>query len=522
MIINSEDDVAAIGIVKLNYLRPPLTEDTSPFIERQKRHDLVDPLGPSVVVVPQLKLDAFTIQHLKTISITDSIVTLPQNDNKGPITDFGILILRLILRNTGMPISDGVHYPHFLNGWLEVKVDALLVGALVEVKRPPTRNAKKASKFARNMKDRLIFAQSDLPIQAKEAFRGNPETNSIVLIAMSGEWMAWKRAMRDTPGLPRRTIVLPVRGTDERDVDVSAGHCAESGSVAESLSAPLPITSGAQQAQAPGTNRPLLLDFSIPGDLASPQNRGERLSAESLSPLTPLESDFEGVDSVESIPEAAVPTGRARHPVGTYAPEESPSTTSGDVLSFTRPKRKRANRRSKKDSNKNQPPPPEYTKVRKANSKRWTPDDPKLVRHIELQTLLTVAECDDPHNLYTGDDQWSLPTLFGTEVAKQNWFIIRQLLEIQQQDLNAESLVHDADSDSQGSDMDDELPEPAPSDSEDDDSDDDEESGYIGESDGDIEESVEANHGEASSGVTADHSDEEVEEDDGDLEYADE
>ena len=71
--------------------------------------DLVACLAPTAIVIPQFELDAFMVSHRPSISITDSISSLPQSKMRGLTPDFAIVLVRAILHANGMPIPTGIH-----------------------------------------------------------------------------------------------------------------------------------------------------------------------------------------------------------------------------------------------------------------------------------------------------------------------------------------------------------------------------------------------------------------------------
>lgn len=144
--------------------------------------DLVDDLTPAALVIPQFELDAFTVSHPASISITDSITSLPQPKARRPIPDFAIILVRAILHATGPPIPRGMRLDSFEH-WQKVKIEKLVVGLVAEVKRRPTRSATSPEGFAASLGGRIQDALVEAVDQAAAAFLAHEETNRLLLLA---------------------------------------------------------------------------------------------------------------------------------------------------------------------------------------------------------------------------------------------------------------------------------------------------------------------------------------------------
>lgn len=129
--------------------------------------DLIDDLAPTALVIPQFKLDAFTVSHPTSISLTDSIASLPQPKARGPIPDFSIILVCAILGATTPPIPRGMRLTSFEH-WQKVKIEKLVVGLVAEVKRLATCSATSPEVFVTSLKGRIQDALVEAIDQAPQ------------------------------------------------------------------------------------------------------------------------------------------------------------------------------------------------------------------------------------------------------------------------------------------------------------------------------------------------------------------
>lgn len=200
--------------------------------------DLVDDLAPTALVIPQFELDAFTVSHPASIFLTDSIDSLPQPGTRGPVPDFVVILVRAVLHATSMPIPPGIRLDSF-EYWGEIKIENLVVGLVVEVKRRATRSAKNPAEFMASLTGRIEAARVDARDQAAAAFLAHEGTDRLLLIAWSGEWYSWMVAVREDfaiAAMPRRQIVSEDEAEEPgeaeeipEDVDQSPNSDPESG-----------------------------------------------------------------------------------------------------------------------------------------------------------------------------------------------------------------------------------------------------------------------------------------------------
>ena len=358
--------------------------------------NLVDDLAPTALVIPQFELDAFTVSHPPSISLTDSIASLPQPKARGPIPDFAIILIRAILDAT-TPILRGMRLNSFEH-WQKVKIEKLVVGLVAEVKRRPTRSAKSPERFAASLSGRLQDALVEAVDQAAAAFLGNEGTNRLLLLAWSGEWYSWKLAVRKdsrVKAMPRRQVVPE----DE------AGEVHE-----EAEEVP------GEAEQAPESNA----------------ESGSQVGSHELSSEVPDRASRSQEAKVEGFYAYKDQLGDVAHEKIPYNPNPNP-----------KPKAQQSKSKSKgkgKETEKTKPPP----KPKKATFRRYTPED--LAEVMETQRLLTQEECDDP-DLFRF--KWSDPILFGTPESKQNWSLIHRFLERGNTRLNKSKVSgeHDASED---------------------------------------------------------------------------
>ncbi|KAG6909180.1 hypothetical protein DXG01_001694 [Tephrocybe rancida] len=334
-------------------------------------HDLVSDIAQYAIIIPQLELDAFTVQHDDNISITDSIATLPRSDAHGPVTDFAIVLVHAILAESNSSIPCGVR-PRFDN-WEDVKIDSLVMGLLGEVKRRPTRSAPTAVGFEKDLEVLLLLAYSSLVMQAKAAFKGHQETDDIILVAFAGEWYSWRLANRNdydinTHPEARRQIIIPDLNKDSIS-EASYSNTTHAGT--SNISA------------AP-----------VVEEVLGPHRKNTR-NKNYTDPESPVE------DANDKYPYDRNPNPAPRQPKGT-------------------------------------PKPPVVREVKKADFKRYMPEELETVQKPfttdQWQQLENARHSDDLFRaeiraLNQHFEYWSLPVLVGTPESLENWFLIRTLLK---------------------------------------------------------------------------------------------
>ncbi|EDR05427.1 uncharacterized protein LACBIDRAFT_329716 [Laccaria bicolor S238N-H82] len=366
--------------------------------------DLVDDLAPTALVIPQFELDAFTVSHPTSISLTDSIASLPQLKARGPIPDFSIILVRAILSATGLPIPRGMRLDSFEH-WQNVKIEKLVVGLVAEVKRRATRSATSPEEFVTSLRGRIQDARVDAVDQAAAAFLAHEGTNRFILLAWSGEWYSWRMGVRKdflVKAMPRRQIVSENEGGEahEEAEEVPASNAKSGTQVSSELSSeeeasvPGPQTATSRERDGkdldPATHRP------------TTTGKPELPSRASRSQEAKVEGFYTYKDPLGDITDKKIP----------YNPNLNP-----------KPNAQKSKKKSKgkgKETEETKPPP----KPKKATFRRYTPDD--LMGVMEMQRLLTPEECNDP-NLFRF--KWSDPILFGTPESKQHWSLIHGFLE---------------------------------------------------------------------------------------------
>lgn len=351
--------------------------------------DLVSDLAPTALLIPQFEFDAFTITHPASISLIDSIASLPQPNTRGPVPDFVVVLVRAILTTTGMPIPRGIRLDSFEH-WGKIKIENLIPGLVVEVKRRPTRSAQKAQDFQSSLTGHMNEARSDTTSQAAAGFLAHEGTDRFILLAWSGEWFSWTLAVREDfaiTAMPLRQIVSEgdVGEVSEEDQEVShsnTGPGSDDGNYASSdheweTIMPWPTLS---EPDTDNQNPPTL----------RPAGRGERTQPPrvSKSEAAKIQGFYAYQDPLVGVTDTKTPY----------------------------------NANPKVKGQKTEPPP--QRKPSKATFRRYTPDD--LSGIMVTQRLLTEAECKDA-DLFR--DKWSAPMLFGTPESKQNLFLIHRFLE---------------------------------------------------------------------------------------------
>jgi hypothetical protein len=367
--------------------------------------DLIAGLAPTAIVVPQFELDAFTVTHRPTISITDSIASLPQLKTQGLTPDFAIILVRAIFHANRMPIPTGVH-PNF-EYWGKIKIETLRVGVLVEVKSRLTRSAINTQHFKTSLQGKLQEAFNDAHDQAAAAFIAHEETNRLILVAFSGEWFSWRLAVRKdfaVKAKPRRNITAEEEGPDESASESDSGSSSES------------------EAENPQHTHPNL----DPANCRS-AGTGQRELPTQSSKLT--------ATTVE----------------GYYAYKDPLANVTDTKVSYT-PNPKACGGNSKRKSGREENTVPLRRKVVKAKFKRYQPTD--LAGIMATQQLLTPEEYDDPATFKAlFQKKWSMPILFGTPESKQNWFLIHRFLERINTRLNNSDGLSSSDSESDDEDQ---------------------------------------------------------------------
>ncbi|KAG6835947.1 hypothetical protein H0H93_012986 [Arthromyces matolae] len=179
------------------------------------------------LLIPQFEVECYTIKHEKTIKLTDSVASLPQNMVRGPVPDHGIVLLRAMLESSGIPRELSPELDE-LKSWDEVKIYKMLIGVLSEAKGRPTRSAATAEDFMTDLRRKIALAMSALLQNAAVAFKGNEGTQVLILIAWAGEWFCWRVIERCEEATKHRQHILP-------------GHEGTSASVGPLINAVQPI-----------------------------------------------------------------------------------------------------------------------------------------------------------------------------------------------------------------------------------------------------------------------------------------
>jgi len=209
--------------------------------------DLVDDLGPEVLIGPQYVLDLYPGHGLKSqghqnsrsgnnlpesgseddISSVgegsddqnsrhypgdvtmDSVDTISQRA-KYIIPDFTILACLLRQRKS---VSEPFDYPGDFPKWADdfdfwrlFRIEEVYYPALVEVKRPVSRTLQDHVEFLSQLRVMMLKATVGLRNQAKYAFALQPKLRRLLLIASVGEWWSWR--------ILRREALEPVSGAD--------------------------------------------------------------------------------------------------------------------------------------------------------------------------------------------------------------------------------------------------------------------------------------------------------------------
>ena len=363
--------------------------------------DLIDGLAPTALVIPQFELDAFTVSHPASISLTDSIASLPQPKARGPIPDFAIILVRAILSTTGLPIPRGMRFDSFEH-WKNVKIEQLVVGLVAEVKRRATRSATSPEEFVTSLRGHIQDARVDAVDQAAAAFLAHEGTNRLLLLAWSGEWYSWRMGVRKdflVEAMPHRQIVTEDEaGETHKEAEETPEANAESGALVGPELSSEEEASVLQTATMERDGQDLDLAAHRPTTTGEP----ELPSRASRSQEAKVEGFYTYQDPLGDVTDKKIP----------YNPNLNP-----------KPKAQKSKKKSKgkgKEMVETKPPP----KPKKATFRRYTPDD--LAGVMEMQQLLTPDECDDP-NLFRFE--WSDPILFGTPVSNQHWSLIHGFLE---------------------------------------------------------------------------------------------
>lgn len=354
------------------------------------------------------------MSHPASISITDSISSLPQPKTRGPVPDFVIILVHAILSATGMPVPASIRVDSF-DHWGKIKIENLVVGMAAEVKRRPTRSAKSPDEFRTSLTSRIQEARGDAVVQAAAVFLAHDGTDRIVLLAWSGEWYSWMLAVREdfaVTAMPRREIA-------SEDKDESSGVHKETEEVPEEAQA---VPGEAEQTPEAGSELRSEVEASVPQPTASGQ---------AVQDMDPASCAGTGArKQPPRISKAAVATVE-----GFYADRDPLAGLSSNKIPYNpKPKPKPEAEKSDeelKDKDVENTEPHPRRKPTKATFKRYTPAD--LVGVMETQQILTPEECNDP-DLSRND--WSDPIPFGTLESKQNWFLIHQFLAAENTRLN--------------------------------------------------------------------------------------
>ncbi|KAG6824660.1 hypothetical protein H0H92_006179 [Tricholoma furcatifolium] len=185
-------------------------------------NDLIADLRPTTLVMPQLPLDILqiAIPAGSEVKPTDSFASYAQKPLQTLIPDFVIPIVKAVDRNTRAKV-DWKTSPKL--DWTNIRITHMVVGLLVEVKRSPTRSAPTVADFSFSLWKHLNNAQVNVIEQAKLAFSAFEGSKRIILVAMSGEWWAWRWSIRpDVSGYgPSRVRLVrrAVRRDDEQIVE---------------------------------------------------------------------------------------------------------------------------------------------------------------------------------------------------------------------------------------------------------------------------------------------------------------
>ncbi|KAF8055888.1 hypothetical protein FPV67DRAFT_1433640 [Lyophyllum atratum] len=354
--------------------------------------DLIAHLPPTVVLIPQFELDVFQVEHDDTISVSDSISSLAQPDARGLIPDFTIVVTRAILRDSGVQIGRGTLQGKFVP-WIDLRIEALRPGLIAEVKRRPTRSARTAQRFASDLGVHLLKAKSALALQAKEAFRAHYETKRIILLALVGDWFAWKLAVCEdyhfsagTEPRPRRAAVPKANndasGTQDQP-PASPPHAA--------VAAPM---------------RPQAENQVVP------------------PPLGPR-AEFQRVAKTKAAAKG-------------YADPAPPQDDPGQKLEYNR----NMNPKPRSTDPKPQEEGTLTNTVKLAEFRHYEPAD--IAAFNDVQLPLTDTQLANKE-LFRQPGIWSGAILLGTQDAAQNWYMIHRFLEDANTSLNAVGVNDDND-----------------------------------------------------------------------------
>ncbi|KJA26769.1 hypothetical protein HYPSUDRAFT_52256 [Hypholoma sublateritium FD-334 SS-4] len=146
--------------------------------------------------------------------------TNPQQNADSRTPDFGLLHVE----DTPIP---GKTEAHFAPPWNEMSIQSLFVSLLCEIKRPPSRSTPSPAKFTGRLMQKLDTAKHELYCAAAILFaneRLDHQPNSIILIAVSGEWYSWTELRRDhfpDPDVSKKNWFLNAWPT--RDLDRKTG-----------------------------------------------------------------------------------------------------------------------------------------------------------------------------------------------------------------------------------------------------------------------------------------------------------
>ncbi|KAG6824260.1 hypothetical protein H0H92_007519 [Tricholoma furcatifolium] len=173
-------------------------------------NNLIADLRPTALVMPQLQLDILQIEIPagSQVKPTDSFASYAQKPLEKLIPDFVVPIVKAVDRKTRAKV-DWLTSPKPV--WSDIRITHMVVGLLVEVKRSPTRSANTAINFSFSLKKQLDVAQDNLLHQAKLAFSTFEGSERIIMVAMSGEWWAWRWSKRpDVSGYQPRIQVRQI------------------------------------------------------------------------------------------------------------------------------------------------------------------------------------------------------------------------------------------------------------------------------------------------------------------------
>lgn len=152
--------------------------------------------NPNMLVVPQHAVYRDRDDKSPPGSSNVSEDTKAANNVDSRTPDFGLL------KVVATPVNADVTPP-----WNDLRIESNFVSLFSELKRPPSRRIVDPEHFTDDLYQKIDIAKSDL-FRASAVLFSNPnlihQPNSIILVAVSGEWYAWTELSRNQILLPKR------------------------------------------------------------------------------------------------------------------------------------------------------------------------------------------------------------------------------------------------------------------------------------------------------------------------------